>query len=251
MAKKASDKPLAPAEEALKQRKKQARQEAKLILAIEEANKDLKKAQKKQVKAQALLEAESAHVQTLEARLAELRTPTPEPAIETPPPGIELEHQQEPSELDSGIDSSDRKQSASPVQEDQGEIALLTDQAMVLPQVEGGKGTPSSSSSETRTSTSNDTEPTPSIVEEATVPEVMVLTNEVTEGPEALVGQDDEIATATEPAPTPTAQRKAPAHKTATTRKPTVTKRPTSPSTATKRPASRSQSTSQPRSDAE
>jgi hypothetical protein len=199
MAKKVSDKPLAPAEEALKQRKKQARLEAKLLLAIEEANKDLKKAQKKQAKAQALVEAQSTHVQALEAQVAELRAPGPEPEIVAPPQSAELEYQQVSSE----------------------------------------------------TSTSTDTEPTSSIVEEATVSEVMVVTNEVTEGSEAAEVQDDEIATATEPAATPTAQRKAPAHKTAAARKSTATKRPTSPSTKTKRPASRSQSTRQPHSDAE
>jgi hypothetical protein len=191
MAQKASDKPSAPAEEALKRRKKQARQEAKLMLAIEEANKDLKKAQKKQAKAQALVEAQSVHVQTLEAKMAELRVPGPGPEIVAPPQSAKLESQQEPSE--------------------------------------------------TGTSTSTNTEPTPSIVEEATVSEVMVVTNEVTEGSEAAIVQDDEIATATEPAPTPTAQRKAPVHKTAAARK----------STATKRPASRSQSTTQPHADAE
>ena len=201
MAKKVSDKPLTPAEEALKRQKKQARQEAKLMLAIEEANKDLKKAQKKQAKAQAMVEAQSAHVQTLEAQVAELRAPGPKPEIVAPPQSAELESQQEPSEIG--------------------------------------------------TSTSTETEPTPSIVEEATVSEVMVVTNEVTAGSEASAVQNDEIATATESALTPTAPRKAPAQKTATTRKPTATKRPTSPSTATKRPASRSSSTMQPHSDAE
>ena len=201
MAKKASDKPSTSAEEALKRQKKQARQEAKLMLAIGEAYRDLKKAQKKQAKAQALVETHSAHVQTLEAKMAELRAPTPEPAIETPPPGIELEHQQDPSE--------------------------------------------------TGTSTPTATEPTPSIVEEATVSKVMVVTYEETEGSKAAVVQDDEIATATEPAPTPTTPMKASAQKTATTRKPTVTKRPASPSTTTKRPTSRSQSTRQSPADTE
>ena len=201
MAKTTSDKPSASAEEALKRRKKQARQEAKLMLAIQEANKDLKRAQKKQAKAQALVEAQSAHVQTLEAHMAELRAPGPEPEMVAPPQNAELEYQLEPSE--------------------------------------------------NGTSSSTDTELTLSIVEEVTVSEVMVVTNEVTEGPEAAAVQDDEIAITTEPAPTPTTPNKAPAHKTATTRKPTVTKRPTSPSTATKRPASRSQSTRQTPSDAE
>jgi hypothetical protein len=82
------------------------------------------------------------------------------------------------------------------------------------------------------------------------VKEDMVVTNEVTEAPEAAAVQDDEIATATESAPIPTTPRKAPAHKTAAARKQSA-KRPASPSTATKRPASRSQSTRQPHSDAE
>jgi predicted nuclease with TOPRIM domain len=80
MAKTTSDKPSASAEEALKRRKKQARREAKLMLEIEEANKDLKKAQKKQSRAQASLEARSAYVHTLETRLEELRAPSLEPA---------------------------------------------------------------------------------------------------------------------------------------------------------------------------
>jgi len=191
MAKKASNKPSASAEEALKQRKKQARQEAKLMLAIEEANKDLKKAQKKQTKAQALVEAQSAHVQTLEAKMAELRAPGPEPEIVAPPQSAELEYQQEPSE--------------------------------------------------TGSSTSTETEPAPSIVEEVTVSEVMVVTSEVTEVSEAVGVHDDEIGIATEPAPTPTTSGKEPAHRRATTHK----------STVTKRPASRSQSARQSPSDAE
>jgi chromosome segregation ATPase len=73
MAKTTSDKPSASAGEALKRRKKQARQEAKLMLAIEAANKDLKKAQKRQSKAQARLEARSTSLHTLAAKLAELR----------------------------------------------------------------------------------------------------------------------------------------------------------------------------------
>jgi len=189
MAKTRSDKP--SAEEPLKRRKKQAKQEAKLMLAIQEANKDLKRAQKKQAKAQALVEAQSAHVQTLEAHMAELRAPGPESAMVAPPQNAELEYKQEPSE-----------------------------------------NGPSSST---------DTELPLSTVEEATVSEVMVATNEVTEGPEAAAVQDDEIATTTEPAPTPTTTSKPPTHKTATTRTPTATKRPTS----------RSQSTRQTPSDAE
>jgi hypothetical protein len=80
MAKSASDKPTASAEEALKRRKKQARREAKLMLAIEAAKRALNKAQRKQTKAQARLEERSTSVHTLEARLAELRAQSPSAA---------------------------------------------------------------------------------------------------------------------------------------------------------------------------
>ena len=235
MAKTASDANTqsASAEQALKRRKKQARREAKLMLEIEEAQKDLKQAQKQQSKAQARLEAQSTSLQTLEARLAELRAQSLEPEIGTPPQSAELEHQQEPSELESSIGSSDGQQLASLDQEDQGEIAVLTDQAISLPQVEDGIGN-ASSSSETGTSTSTDAEPTPPIVEEATPSEVMVVTDEVTE--RAAV-QDNETATETEPAPTPTSTGKAPAQKTAAARKPAATKRPANRSRSRQSPS--------------
>ena len=146
MAKTASDKPTAPAEEALKRRKKQARQEAKLMLEIEAAKRDLKKAQKRQSKAQARLEERSTYVQTLEARLAELRAPGPEPEIAAPPRSAAAEHQQEQAELENGIGSSNGKQLASPV---------------------------------TGASTSTDEEQKPSFVEEVTPSPVM--TKDVTE----------------------------------------------------------------------
>jgi hypothetical protein len=216
LAKTTSDKPSASAEEALKRQKKQARREAKLMLEIEEANKDLKKAQKKQSKAQARLEERSAYVHTLETRLEELRAPSLEPAIEMPLDSAELERQQVPSELEGSIAHSDGNQQASP---------------------------------ETKASTFTGEEQHDTVVEETTPSEAKVVTNEVTEGSEVAVVQDNE--TATEPAPTPTTLRKAPAQRTAATRKPTATKRPTSSSTASKRSASRSQSTRQPHSDAE
>jgi hypothetical protein len=216
MAKTTSDKPSASAEEALKRRKKQARQEAKLMLEIEAANKDLKKVQKRQSKAQTRLEARSTSLHALEAKLAELRAPSLEPETAAPSQSAELERQQEPSELESGIAHSDGNQQASP----ETGVSTFTDEKQHAP-----------------------------VVEETTPSEAIVVTNEVTEGSEAAVVQDNE--TATEPAPTPTTPRKAPAHKTVATRKPAVTKRPTSPSTATKRSASRSQSTRQPHADAE
>jgi hypothetical protein len=194
------------------------------MLEIEEAKKQLKNAQKKQSKAQTLVEARSTNVQSLEARLTELLTPIPEPEIETPPQSAEIEHQQEQSETESGLASSHEQQLASPNQEDQGEITPLPDEILASPQVEDGTDI-ASSSSETGTSTSMNEEQTPPFVEESTPSETMVVTNEVTEG--AAV-QDKETAIETEPAPTPTTPRKAPARKTTATRKPTATRRPVS-----------------------
>lgn len=74
-----------------------------LLLVIEEAQKDLKKAEKKQAKAQARLEAQNTSLHPLEARLAELRSQSPEPESVTPLNIAELEHQQEPSELESSM----------------------------------------------------------------------------------------------------------------------------------------------------
>jgi hypothetical protein len=73
-----SDEPSVSAEKVLKRQKKQARREAKLMLAIEAAKKDLKKAQKKQSKALARLEARSTTLHTLEARLEELHAQSPQ-----------------------------------------------------------------------------------------------------------------------------------------------------------------------------
>ena len=114
MAKTTSDTPSASAEETLSRQKKQARREAKLMLEIEEAHKDLKKAQKKQSKAQARLEMRSAYVHTLETRLEELRAPSLKPAIEMPQDSAEPERQQVPSELDGSIAHSDEYQQAPP-----------------------------------------------------------------------------------------------------------------------------------------
>jgi hypothetical protein len=225
MAKKASDKPSAPAEEALKRHKKQARREAKLMLEIEEAKKQLKNAQKKQSKTQALVEARSTYIQSLEARLTELRAQNLAPEIETPPPSAEIEHQQEQSETESGFESSHEQQLPSPAdQEDQGEITSLTDQIIASPQVEDG-GDITSLSPASENSTSMNEEQTPPFVEESTPSEIMVVTNEKTE---RIAVQDNETAIETETAPTPTTPGKAPARKTAAARKPSATRRPAS-----------------------
>ena len=80
MATTASDEPSVSAEKVLKRQKKQARREAKLMLEIKAAKKDLNKAQKKQSKAQARLEERITTLHTLEAHLEELRSQSPQVA---------------------------------------------------------------------------------------------------------------------------------------------------------------------------
>jgi DNA repair exonuclease SbcCD ATPase subunit len=76
----ASSEPSVPAEKVWKRQKKQARREAKLMLEIKAAKKDLNKAQKKQSKAQARLEERITTLHTLEAHLEELRSQSPQAA---------------------------------------------------------------------------------------------------------------------------------------------------------------------------
>lgn len=244
MTKKASNKPSTSAEEALKQQKKQARQEAKMMLEIDEAKKAQTKAQKQQSKAQARLEARSTYVQTLEARLAELRGPGPEPEIETLPQPAELEHHQEQFEMESGFASSNEEQMVVPEQEYQDEITSLTDQIIASPQVEGDIDT---LSPETGTPNSIDEEQTHPIVEEVTQSEDMVVAKD---GTEKVAAQDNKTAIARDTSHTKTTPVKANAQRSAT-RRSTATRKPASQSTATKRPVSRSQSTGQTTSDAE
>jgi hypothetical protein len=243
MAKSASDKPTASADEALKRRKKQARQEAKLMLEIEAAKRALKKAQKKQSRAQARLEERSTSVHTLETRLAELCAKSVEPEIAAPPQSVELVHQQEQAELESSIGNSNGKQQALPDQEDQGEITALTERTVSLLQAEAGMGI--ASSPETETSTFADEEQKSPFVEEARPSEVMVMTKDVTEGEAAL---DKKPATESDPSPTKTTPGKASTQKTDAARTSTATKRSTSSSTAAKRPASQSTTTKRPAS---
>jgi hypothetical protein len=180
MAKSTGDKPSASAEEGLQRQKKQARKEAKLMLAIEEANKDLKKAEKKFAKAQTRREAQSANLRALEASLSELRAQGPESKVDTPPQSTGFEYQQEQPEMESGIVGSNGKQQALSDHEYQDEITDLTDLSSALPQAEEGTGI-SSSSSETETSTSIEEEQTSPLGEEAPSPEVMVVTKAMTE----------------------------------------------------------------------
>jgi hypothetical protein len=64
-----------PQAETKKQRKKQAKREAKIMLKLEQARKNVQKAEQKVARAQSNLEASNAHVHELEGRLSQLQTP--------------------------------------------------------------------------------------------------------------------------------------------------------------------------------
>jgi DNA repair exonuclease SbcCD ATPase subunit len=83
-----SDELSVSAEKALKRQKKQARREAKLMLEIDAAKKDLTKAQKKQSKALARLEEQNTTLHSLEARLEELRAQSPQAATDAEPTSL-------------------------------------------------------------------------------------------------------------------------------------------------------------------
>lgn len=94
MAKTLNDKSPAVAEEAQKQRKKQAKREAKVMLEVEKAKAAVQKAEKKIARAQARFEARTAHLRTLETNLAEFRTPQEESEVSAPVPDEGFDHQQ-------------------------------------------------------------------------------------------------------------------------------------------------------------
>ena len=63
-----------PQNETTKQRKKQAKREAKIMLKVEQAKKDMQRAEKKVTKAQANLESSHAYLRSLEEKLVNVRT---------------------------------------------------------------------------------------------------------------------------------------------------------------------------------
>ena len=67
-----------------KQRNKQAKQEAKMMLKIETARQDVQRAERKVAKAQAQLEASRTHLRDLETRTHEQNT-TEQPVNQLPP----------------------------------------------------------------------------------------------------------------------------------------------------------------------
>jgi hypothetical protein len=101
MAKKASTRTTSSNSEVNEQknRKQQAKREAKMMLEIEQAKVSIEKAAKKLAKAQARLEARNAHLRTLEADLSEFRTTHEETEVNAPDTGFDHQTgQPEPEE---------------------------------------------------------------------------------------------------------------------------------------------------------
>jgi chromosome segregation ATPase len=96
MAKKASNNSSEPVIEVndQKNRKKQAKKEAKMMLEIEEAKSSIQKAEKSLAKAQARLEASNTHLRTLEAELSEFRTPHEQVEVSAPDTGFDHQNGQ-------------------------------------------------------------------------------------------------------------------------------------------------------------
>ena len=115
MAKKATTKspssPLNSAVDEQKQRKQQAKREAKLMLAIEKTKTDIQKTEKKRAKTQALLEANKAHLRTLETGLSEIRASHEETKASTP--DTDFDHQSRQPEPEVITINSNQKNPAS------------------------------------------------------------------------------------------------------------------------------------------
>ena len=92
-------------DEAKKQRKKQAKREAKLMIELEDARKDVQRAEQKFSKAQSNLEASRSHLRELEEGLAQIRnghTEQPEPSAVAAPVEQSYEQSEEIKTPDPG-----------------------------------------------------------------------------------------------------------------------------------------------------
>ena len=72
-----------------KQRNKQAKREAKMMLKLEQAKQDVQKAEQKVAKAQTRLEARRTHLRTLENQMAEMHSAHQESEVSTPDAGFD------------------------------------------------------------------------------------------------------------------------------------------------------------------
>src|SRR5215469_9403074 len=104
------------ADEEQKLRKKQAKREAKTMLAVEKARGAMQRAEKKIAKAQARFEARTAHLRDLEAQLDELRTSSQESEVGVPDTGFD--HQDGQPELENVVVSSNEHETSTSEEEE-------------------------------------------------------------------------------------------------------------------------------------
>jgi Gas vesicle synthesis protein GvpL/GvpF len=95
-----------------KQRKKQAKREAKTMLQLEQSRKDVQKAEQKVAKAQAQLEASRIRVRNLEAEIEEMRTPQNQ-ADQAPQPDQTSQHRADQEKDTTSTNQQDASQIAS------------------------------------------------------------------------------------------------------------------------------------------
>jgi len=115
MAKTSLDNPTSTtsADEEQKLRKKQAKREAKKMLAVEKARVAMQKAEKKIAKAQVRFEARNAHLRDLEAQLDDLRTSSQESEVSVPDTGFDhQEGQPEPENATEILSPAETEQSS-------------------------------------------------------------------------------------------------------------------------------------------
>jgi len=116
MAKTSLDNPTSTtsADEEQKLRKKQAKREAKKMLAVEKARVAMKKAEKKIAKAQVRFEARNAHLRDLEAQLDDLRTSSQESEVGVPDTGFDHQEGQPEPENATEVPSPAETEQSSP-----------------------------------------------------------------------------------------------------------------------------------------
>ncbi|HWZ18962.1 MAG TPA: hypothetical protein VNW73_09220 [Ktedonobacteraceae bacterium] len=105
-----------------KDRKKQAKREAKMMLEIEEAKSSIEKAEKRLAKAQVRLEASNTHLRTLEAELSEFRALHEGTEVSAPDTGFDHQNgQPEPGKqtIVSAQNSDTDQQAQQPVLKDE------------------------------------------------------------------------------------------------------------------------------------
>jgi len=106
------EKPATSNNESKKQQKKQARQEAKAMLKLEQAKQDAQKAEQKAAKAQALLEARRTSVRKLEAKVAHTREPHQLPLLGLSDAGADSQSGQHDLNGHTDIDQEQQEQSS-------------------------------------------------------------------------------------------------------------------------------------------